>query len=62
MVSEDTMGRNKENEKKWRKTNQVRYELYFNRETDKLALEQFEKQANKREYLLRLITEDAKRG
>ena len=58
-MSEDAvMGRDKDNLYKWRQSNQKRYELYFNRETDKDVLEWFEKQKNKRQYLIDLIKED----
>lgn len=46
---------------KWRKENVKRYEFYLNKSVNKTAYEHLEKQPNKREYLIKLIENDAKK-
>ena len=53
-----TMGRDLENDKKWRKENLKRYILDFNRTKDKDVLDHLEKQPSKREYIIGLIRKD----
>ena len=52
------MGRDVENDKKWRKASLFRYEINLNRENDKEVLDFFEKIPNKRQYLIGLIKKD----
>ena len=52
------MGRDAENDKKWRKASLFRYEINLNRENDKDVLEYFEPIPNKRQYLIGLIKKD----
>lgn len=52
------MGRDVENDRKWRKASLVRYEINLNRENDKEVLDFFEKIPNKRQYLISLIKKD----
>ena len=61
MTEVNNMGRNIENELKWRKENIKRYEFTLNKNTNKTAYEHLEKQPNKRAYLIKLIEEDAKK-
>lgn len=53
-----TMGRDLENDKKWRKENLKRYILDFNKVKDKDVLDHLEKMPSKREYILGLIRKD----
>ena len=52
------MGRDVENDRKWRKASLFRYEINLNRENDKEVLDFFEKIPNKRKYLISLIKKD----
>ena len=52
------MGRDVENDRKWRKASLFRYEINLNRENDKEVLDVFEKIPNKRQYLISLIKKD----
>lgn len=52
------MGRDVENDRKWRKASLFRYEINLNRENDKEVLDFFEKIPNKRQYLISLIKKD----
>ena len=58
MVSEDTMGRNKEHYAKWRKETLVQLVLKLNRNNDGDIIEHLNAQPNKRAYLIELIRED----
>ena len=61
MVSEDTkMGRDMENDAKWRRENLVQYILRLNKNNEKDVLEWLNKQPNKRQYLIELIRKDMK--
>ena len=62
MTEDKNMGRNIENELKWRKENIRRYEFTLNKTTNKLAYEHLEKQPNKRAYIISLIEKDAKKN
>lgn len=62
MIEDKNMGRNIENELKWRKENIRRYEFTLNKTTNKLAYEHLEKQPNKRAYIISLIEKDAKKN
>ena len=55
------MGKDVEKSLEWRKANTKRYEFYLHKELNRIAYEHLESQPNKREYLIRLITEDAKK-
>lgn len=52
------MGRNLENEVRWRKENIRRYSFTLNKVTNKDVYEHLEKQKNKRAYLIELIKKD----
>lgn len=62
IVSEDTMGRDMENDAKWRKENLVQYILRLNKTNEKDVYEWLAKQPNRRQYLINLIRKDMKRG
>lgn len=63
MVSEDVkMGRDMDNNKKWRKDNLKACVLYFHKANDKDVLDHLERQPNKRAYIINLIREDINRG
>lgn len=55
------MGRDMENNAKWRKEKIRRYSFTLNVEKDKDVYEYFEKQPNKRDYLISLIKKDMKK-
>lgn len=58
MLEEKFMGRNLENEVRWRKENIRRYSFTLNKVTNKDVCEHLEKQKNKRQYLIDLIQKD----
>lgn len=51
-----------ETQYKWKKENLKRYTFEVNKVTNKDVYEHFEKQPNKREYLLNLIRKDIKKA
>lgn len=54
------MGRDKENDAKWRKTNLRQFVLRLNRTNEKDVIEFLERIPNVRQYLIELIRKDMK--
>lgn len=58
MTEVKSMGRDMNNNYEWRKKNIRRYSFTLNVENDKDVYEFFERQSNKRDYLIGLIRKD----
>ena len=58
MARSDAMGRDMENNAKWRKENIKRYEFTLNKTNEKDVMEYLDTKPNKREYLINLIRKD----
>ncbi len=56
------MGRNMENNAKWRKENIRRIVVNVNKQTQSDVLEHLDKQPSRQSYIINLIREDMKKG
>ena len=57
-IEEKTMGRDKENDAKWRKENIRRIVVNLNKQSQKEVIEHLDRQKNKQAYIIDLIKKD----